>query len=93
MKRRSFINQTILAGLSSAALSGMPAVRPPTGITRRKRKPPKKLQLKGAYYRHHPIDFTGERWSPGDAGWGKMTMWKRRREKPSSFPCTMKTSA
>lgn len=78
MKRRSFINQTILAGLSSAALSEMPAVQAADGKNQvdgnqqRNAETGKILRLKGAFYRHHPIDFSkGALGAQGMLGWGK----------------------
>lgn len=78
MRRRSFINQTILAGLSGAALSGMPVVQPAGGKNQVEGNHPQKaetqkiLRLKGAYYRHHPIDFSrGALGAQGMLGWGK----------------------
>ena len=78
MKRRTFINRTVLAGLSGAALSRSAPVHSSSGQTPAIGKSPPKpetqktLRLKGAYYRHHPIDFTrGALGAQGMLGWGK----------------------
>jgi len=77
MKRRAFINTTVMAGLAGAALSDSPLARalgpgpgeaqtasPAAGAA-------KVLRLQGAYYRHHPIDFSqGPLGALGMKGWG-----------------------
>ncbi len=78
MKRRTFINNTVLAGLAGAALSEGPLARaldmeihaPDPGS--RESGAPKILRLKGGYYRHHPIDFSqGPLGALGLKGWGE----------------------
>ena len=78
MRRRTFINRTVLAGLTSAALAKRPLAQaldsppPITGNTPQKIETLKSLRLKGAYYRHHPIDFSqGELGALGMKGWGE----------------------
>jgi hypothetical protein len=78
MRRRTFINRTVMAGLAGGALANdslagavgagspkpMPAASPNGGG--------KLLRLKGAYYRHHPVDFTqGPLGALGMKGWGE----------------------
>jgi len=77
MKRRTFIRQSVLAGLGGAALAGTPpahaaraagAEPPPAGGIPRN----KSLLLKGSFYRHHPIDFSqGANGALGMKGWGE----------------------
>ena len=78
MKRRTFINRTVLAGLSGAALARPSPVHASSGQTPATEKSPPKpetqktLRLKGTYYRHHPIDFSrGALGAQGMLGWGK----------------------
>lgn len=78
MKRRTFINRTVLAGFSAAALAGRPRLqalddRPPaSGQNPRRDGTPKNLRLRGAYYRHHPVDFSkGALGALGMKGWGE----------------------
>ena len=78
MKRRTFINSTVLAGLAGAALAEGPLARalgaepqaPAPGA--RESGAPKTLRLKGAYYRHYPVDFSqGPLGALGMKGWGE----------------------
>jgi hypothetical protein len=78
MKRRTFINRTILAGLTGAALARRPlaeafnANTQPPERNARKSETRKNLRLKGAYYRHHPVDFSrGALGALGMKGWGE----------------------
>lgn len=78
MKRRTFINRTVLAGLAGAALTHRPlaeafnANTQAPGRNARKSETRKNLRLKGAYYRHHPIDFSrGALGALGMRGWGE----------------------
>ncbi len=78
MKRRTFINNSVLAGLAGAALAEGPLARALGAGARvadpdqQKSVPAKVLRLKGAYYRHHPIDFSqGPLGALGMKGWGE----------------------
>ena len=78
MKRRTFLNRTVMAGLAGAALADNPLARAlsadgqSTGKAAEKSGGPKMLRLKGAYYRHHPIDFSqGPLGALGMRGWGE----------------------
>lgn len=79
MKRRTFINTTVMAGLAGAALAeGRPFGRGPAGDAAaagpavKESAATKILRLKGAYYRHHPIDFSlGPLGALGMMGWGE----------------------
>jgi hypothetical protein len=78
MDRRTFINNTVLAGLAGAALSEGPLARAMGAATHapasgpRQSGAPKILRLKGAYYRHHPVDFSqGPLGALGMKGWGE----------------------
>jgi len=78
MKRRTFINRTVLAGLAGAALANRPLVQAldagqrAAGQNSERGQPPKVLRLKGGYYRHHPIDFSqGALGALGMRGWGE----------------------
>ena len=79
MKRRTFINRTVMAGLAGAALAEGPLARAlgtdPTGGAGQvtpKSGGTKLLRLKGAFYRHHPVDFAqGPLGALGMNGWGE----------------------
>jgi hypothetical protein len=78
MRRRTFINRTVLAGLAASVLADAPAARsfdalkPATGKNAQKRGAQRNLRLKGAYYRHHPVDFSRrELGALGMKGWGE----------------------
>ncbi len=78
MRRRAFINNTVIAGLAGAALADGPlawalgADRAVTGRAPRESGPPKLLRLKGSYYRHYPVDFSqGPLGALGMKGWGE----------------------
>jgi len=78
MKRRTFIRRTVLAGVTGASAGLKPFADAFDGRTlpraRRDQKsePQKILRLKGAYYRHHPIDFSQVAMGAlGMKGWGE----------------------
>jgi hypothetical protein len=78
MKRRTFINGTVLAGLAGVALAEGTLARTlasepqGAGLATQKSGGTKILRLKGAYYRHHPIDFRqGPLGALGMKGWGE----------------------
>jgi hypothetical protein len=78
MKRRTFINRAVLGGLTGAALASGPLVQAlganmqVDGQNVQKSETTKTLRLKGAYYRHHPIDFSqGALGALGMKGWGE----------------------
>jgi hypothetical protein len=78
VKRRAFLNQTVLAGLAGAALAHKVSARAPAGPlsgagkAAQKAGSRKSIRLKGAYYRHYPIDFSQrELGALGMNGWGE----------------------
>jgi len=78
MNRRTFINRTVMAGLAGAGLAEGPLARAlgtePSGAGQAipKSGGTKNLRLHGAYYRHHPIDFSqGPLGALGMNGWGE----------------------
>jgi hypothetical protein len=78
MKRRTFINRTVLAGLTGATLATralgqrLDTHAPIAAIKFQKSERQRNLRLKGAYYRHHPIDFSrGALGALGMEGWGE----------------------
>jgi hypothetical protein len=83
VKRRTFINQTVVAGLAGATLGSRSlaqTVKPSTGgpapsdqkSGQLAGEPAKILRLKGAYYRHHSLDFSlGHDAALAMSGWGE----------------------
>jgi len=78
MRRRTFINRTVLAGLAGGALTDMSLALAldtaslSAGETPQKSGTQKFLKLKGAYYRHYPVDFSpGALGALGMKGWGE----------------------
>ncbi len=77
MKRRAFINTTVMAGLAGAALADSSLARtlgPGPGAADSASPAAggaKVLRLQGAYYRHYPVDFAqGPLGALGMKGWG-----------------------
>jgi nicotinamidase-related amidase len=78
MKRRTFVQGSVLAGMTDVILSRGPSGHalnsgiPLTGADDCRDESPKILSLKGEYYRHHPVDFSkGPLGALGMKGWAE----------------------
>ncbi len=76
MKRRTFLTNTSLVGVTGAATGFVAAKtvsgQTPAGETSSSRDSGRVLRLTGEYYRHYPVDFSlGKEGARGFRGWGE----------------------
>ncbi|KKN08970.1 hypothetical protein LCGC14_1051280, partial [marine sediment metagenome] len=75
MKRRKFLNHSMLAGLASLSEASSTMAQASTkdaSIYNKYHDPARMLKLEGEYYRHYPVDFSlGGEGAHGFKGWGK----------------------